>query len=779
MALIFLCLGWLGGTYLGVSYGSGAEREALLEAVSLWPAALASLGIFAAFLGRNDPRLRTTALALACAVLAIWRAFAAIPDTESAIPAAGVAAVRGTISDRPEPRDASLLLELDADGIQRDGVWQPGRLRVLIRTDRYAEWSFGDGLVAVGELRPATGPGYWTEHLARQGIHFTMDYPRLERIGAAGAAAPARALNALRDRLQDLCARLLPEPQASLLAGILVGGRASMPQAFRDALNSTSTGHLVAVSGFNVTVVAGATLFLARRFFARRRATLLAIAAVWAYSLLTGLPPSAARAAVMATMALASVLAGRDSDALSFLALSGAVMVGLYPFLLYDLGFQLSFLATAGLILLEPALRVLVAALPGPIGRAPGWLVASFTVTIAPLLATLPILATTFHTLSLVAPLTNLLLAPALPGLMASGTLAVGAAAVWEPIGRAIAPLAWAYLSYMVEVVVRTASLPAASVPVGTLGPIEIAGFYAVLIGIAVWPMPETRAARAALAAVASRVPCWTALGGAVALVSLIVLAGTARPDGNLRVYFLDVGEGDAVLIRSPMGHNVLVDGGPSPTAIEGALGARLPFLDRDLDAVVLTGYRQDRLAGLLEVARRHRIGLVLQPDRPVGGRQAIAWAELIAERQIPVERAEAGQRIDLGEGGYLDVAWASERGADEPALALRLVRGGVSLLLPGDLSGDAQRELAGSLPGRLEVLRVPGQGAAGALDGRLLRAASPRTAVISVAAGNRHGHPAEATLRLLGATTVFRTDRHGTVELVLGAGGYEVFTER
>jgi competence protein ComEC len=332
----------------------------------------------------------------------------------------------------------------------------------------------------------------------------------------------------------------------------------------------------------------------------------------------------------------------------------------------------------------------------------------------------------------------------------------------------------------MVGIVELTSVLPSASIPTGNLETLQAAVYYLVLLGLALWRFPELRALRDGLAALRGRVPGWAAFALAVTVAGILVLSLAARPDGRLHVYFLDVGHGDATLIRSPEGHGVLVDGGPSPVNLEGALGRRMGFLDRGLDAVVLTGYGQDRLAGLVEAARRHPVGLALEPGRPAGSRAAVAWAEVVAEKQIPVSRAEAGQRVGLGDGCYLEVVWVSPREAAEPSLALRLVANGVTVLLSGDLPAQAQQSLLQPSGNRLDVLRVPGQGAASALDERLARVAAPRVAVISVAANNRYGHPADTTLQLLRNSTVLRTDRHGTIELVIDQrGGYEVYTER
>ena len=777
MALVFLCLGWLVGLYLGLAAVAGASASdfPLLGEIVPWIVALVALALLAAVLGRNDRKLWVAALAAAMGVLGGGRVLAAVPQVDPLSGISGRVMLQGTVSGRPEPRDTTLLFTLEVDRIAWGASSRQLRGRVLVRTDRYGDWSYGDRVSAVGELRPVEATsGYWAAYLARQGIHATMEYPSLRLLERPKGTDIQRWVDGVRGRLDALCGRLLPEPQASLLAGILVGSRAAMPPDFRDALNATSTSHIVAVSGFNVTLVAGVALMVALRFLSRRKATLLAILLVWLYSLLTGLPPSAARAAIMATLALLAVLVGRGGDTLSFLCLSAAVMAGLEPGILYDLGFQLSFLATAGLVLLEPVLR-------GWLGCLPGWLAGSLSVTLAAQLATLPILVGNFHTISLISPLSNLLIAPALPWLMGTGGVTVALGAISEPLGQAGALFAWFYLTYLVEVIRWTAQLPGAGVPTGNLE-IDLAMlYYAMLLGIATWPLPEARGVRVAVSNLASRSQPLAVAAVLALTLGLAALSFSGRPDGRTHVYFLDVGQGDATLIRGPAGHQILVDGGSSPMAITSSLGRHVGLLDRGLDLVVLTGYDEDRLAGLLEVARRHPIGQVLAPASDEVGRAGRAWLDLLQERGVPMITAAAGQRIDLGGETRMEVLWAptGQQKGQPGAMAVRLEASGVGILLMGDLPKGVQPEVVRGRAERAEVLRLPSHGAAGSLDERFLQTVQPRLAVLSVRAGNRQDQPAQFTLDAPRGATLLRTDLHGTVEVAIGRDGYEVFIER
>lgn len=782
MELIFLSIGWLLGVFLGLNTNldrrdGGGELSGVvpLDGATLL-LALAALAVVAAGLGWKDRRLRITALAVAAGVLGISRGMALPPAADPISTWVGSwVAVEGVVADRPEVRDGYQSLLIEVDRVRGAGVVEPLSGRLLVRTDPHGDWMYGDRALVQGVLRPVDVEArFYAEFLRRRGVHSTLEYPNLRLLDRQSSPDLLRTIDGARTQLERACAELLPEPQASLLAGILVGSRAGMPADFRDALKATSTSHMVAVSGFNVSLVAGIAQAVALRLLARREATLLAVAAVWLYSILTGLPPSALRSALMTSMALSAILVGRGGDPLSFLLFSAALMVGHDPFMLYDLGFQLSFLATAGLVLLEPVLR-------SRLGRLPGWLASSLSVTMAAQLFTLPVLVESYHSLSLVSPLSNLLVTSVLPGLMLVGGVSVGLYSTWHPLGEILAPIAWLYLTYMVEAIRWTARLPLASVSTGEPAGWTVAIYYLLLLAISLWPLAEMKSARAAVAALASRMPRWLAVGGLATLASLMGLGLSARPDGRLHLYFLDVGHGDATLVRDAQGRWVLVDGGPSPTALMEALGRRQGFLDRGLDAVVLTGYGEDKLAGLLEVARRHPVGVVLQPGPPPTKGAGRAWAELAAERGLVVSQAAAGQSIPLGEDAKVEVIWVAgdDTQIGESTQLLMMAAGSVRVLLPGDIPRGTQASIASKVPRGVDLLRVPRHGAAGALDDGFLRAASPRAAVVAVDAQNRFGHPAESTLEQLRGATLLRTDRNGTVEMVIDGRGWELLTDR
>ncbi len=253
-------------------------------------------------------------------------------------------------------------------------------------------------------------------------------------------------------------------------------------------------------------------------------------------------------------------------------------------------------------------------------------------------------------------------------------------------------------------------------------------------------------------------------------------------PDQDLHVTFIDVGEGDAILIRTG-GFKVLVDGGPSPQAVTGYLGQALPFWDRYIDLVVSTHPHDDHLMGLIEVVRRYEVGGVLTTPYEYDTGVYREWRSGVKEKALPYVTARLGQEIRLGGEATLHVLHPGDgllrgTGSDpnNNSVVLRLVSGSFSALLTGDIERDAENELLRAQPEiRSTVLKVPHQGARTSLGQQLLEGVQPRLAILSTGRDNPFGHPAPETLDRLKDTEVYRTDLDGNIEIDWDGQSYRV----
>ena len=273
----------------------------------------------------------------------------------------------------------------------------------------------------------------------------------------------------------------------------------------------------------------------------------------------------------------------------------------------------------------------------------------------------------------------------------------------------------------------------------------------------------------------------WLILTVLVAVV-LAVVAWIYRPDDKVHVYFLDVGQGDATLIRQG-DVDILIDGGPSPQAIDNELGKHLPFWDRSIELVVMTHPHADHLAGLVEVLSRYEVGQVLYPDvsyaQPADYDEALfdEWLNLVTEKNIKSTLAQAYQELSVGDI-VIDVLnppatplSGTESDIDNNDVVLRISAREVSFLITGDLMREGEREVAYErrLP-QCSVLKVAHYGSDTSTTAEFLNVLMPQIAVISVGE-NDYGHPSTQVVdRLstrLGAGNVYRTDEDGTIELI------------
>lgn len=634
--------------------------------------------------------------------------------------------VVGVVVD--DPRDGGAGAQLLVDPASGYG-------RVLVRSRLPVEAAIGDAVDARGVLHlPARSADFDRRaYLAQRGAHLEMTAAELSVGHQAGGP---RAFPAwLRSTYRSAIGAVLPPPHAAVLVGIVLGDRSGVPRRLNQELIATGLVHLLVLSGLKVAVFARlAAAALAPLLGAR--APLPVAALIGVYALAGGATPAAVRAAAMGGVALLATAAGRPTHVWTSLAMTAAAMLGWRPEWVFDVGFQLSFLGTAAIILLTPGIEARLHFLPRPI-REP------FAVTCAAQLGTVPVMAQGFHVLSPVAPLANAAVLPLLAPVVAAGLL-LPALAVAPVVGQLAAmPLAFT-LTYVEHVAALLATVPAAAIPIPGFPPWGAVAYYGAGV--------------AAIAAVRQRGRRRTALALASVAVAAVV-AATQLPD-LLRpppeAAFFSVGDGQAVLLRGPNGL-VLIDGGPSPSALAGALGERMRPWERSLDALVITGAGQAEiggLAGLAPVARR-----VLVPRAPLEG---TAWRSVVYEqraRGATVSEIAAGDTFLLAGLSVEALApdprvLAGDRGA--AALALRIsYPSGRSVCVFGPLDLAAQVQAARRLTGRCDQLLVAGAGRSLPAP-ELLRIARPEALVVSSSGGRMARGLPEAIVR--------RTDQEGTI---------------
>jgi len=785
MTLIYLACAWMVGIYLG----------SLLHTPVWVVGAAAAACAIAAFALRGHTRSQSGSICLLIVCLGLWRYGLArpalVPGPLAEHNDQGKVTFRGLVTNEPVPRDRWANLHVSVYELKADSSWMPTRGKVLVQVPSYEPYRYGDQLEVSGVLKtPPDWEGFsYRTYLARQGIHSLLRYPRIQLL-ARDEGNPLRAvLHRLKRRTHGVITTMLPEPEAALLTGILLGSDEGIPSTLMDKFRITGTAHIIAISGFNITIISASLVKVFSRVLQRYLALVVAAGTIALYTVLVGADPPVVRAAIMGGLSALALVVGRRSDALTSLLAAAWCMTTWHPFTLWDVGFQLSFAASLGLILYGDRLKIWAEDMLSRVTsvdsaqQVVAVLNDSFLVTLAAQITTLPLVVYHFHHFSWLSLLSNLLILSVQPAIMYLGSTAAMLGLVWLGAGRLVGWVAWLFLTYTIRMVELTANWIDASASAHTIHPMVPLAYYAVL---ALYTLDSTRtliAPRAIWRWLRTGAVRKAGLATLIAALVLVWIAVGSLPDARLHVAFLDVGQGDAALIETPAGRRLLIDGGPSPATLLAALGRRLPFWDRRIDMIVLSHPHDDHLRGLLPLVERYQVQQVLVSDASRWSSAYEQWRQLLHDNRVPLLTVQHALEVSFSDGPVVQVVppvTADDSNIDETSLVVRLSWQDASFLFSGDLEAAGLLKVGNAgWPLACTILKVPHHGSDEAVSEELLTAVNPDLTVISVGADNRFGHPGADTLAQLerAGVQVLRTDEVGTVEITTDGKQYWVHT--
>jgi competence protein ComEC len=715
---------------LAVAFSAGIATTSWLPPRMVWP--LCGLAIGASLVALLARRLAAATATLLLAVFALGTLRAAppplAPDHIAHLPLPLQAAVVGRLAASPVPAPGRVRLLMDVE--QVDDERRSGRLHISAYGEP-VELAVGQRVRILARLRAPTGfrnPGGfdYVARLARDGIHVTGS-AQTASLAALDAPAPPWHERVRRRAVRAIDAAL-PPASAALLSGLLVGERRALPPEIDEGFRRAGVTHVLAVSGFNVAIVASAVFLLARLSgLGRRAAAASAGVIVLGFGAVVGPQPSVVRAVVMAVLVLAALIIDRDTEVLNSLAGAALLILAVRPNDLLEPGFQLSFAATAGIVLAPHPRNVVLGAL---------------TISAAAQAAVLPITLWHFHQVSLVGLVANLAVVPLAAVATIVGLAAAALAFVWEAAAQIAFDALWPTLLALRAVVAVASAVPGALVYLPAPPPVATVCYAgALVLGALAWRVRtlDPRGARRMGAAA----------GGALAVAFAVAAWPLVRPtDGRLRVAILDVGQGDAVVVESPDGRALVIDAGPGgPGRLDAGERVVAPYLwwrgYLRIAATIVTHEHADHAGGMAAVRARF------------AGAEEWTAADVTARPRAL--------------GGALLTAWQSAEATrpNDRALVMRVDYGAASFLLTSDIPGATERALlADGMSVRTTVLKVAHHGARDATTGPFLAAAVPAVAAISVGARNAYRHPDPAVLARLetARARVLRTDRDGAL---------------
>jgi competence protein ComEC len=691
-------------------------------------------------------------------------------DAGALMPPAGTRiALRGYVAAVPRRSDGIVRVRVET---------RRGRLAIEA-PEPVPDLPIGAEVSAAGTI--TVPPPWLRDNLRLNGAGRILRAARIELTGGRRGGAKGR-IDLVRSRAEGALGRGMPEEQAALARGFVLGEDDRIPPDTKTAFQRSGLAHHLAVSGENVVLLAvlAAPLLAALGIPLRARLVWL-LALIALYVPLAGGGASIQRAGVMGAAAVVATLAGRPASRIYALLLAVAVTLGLNPRASSDVGWQLSFAAVAGIFVFGAPLRDLLVARLGDGGWRRG-LADGVAVTVAATLATAPLMAHHFEAISATSLLANVL---ALPAVAPAMWLGMVVAALGQLPAVPVEPLNWLnslLLAYIGQVAEWMGSPRWALVALPMSSWTSVLAAYAALLagGLALRRWAAGRQGLQARARARLRHPLRV---GVAVLTALAVVASSGflgagagvRPLVGLRVSILDIGQGDAILLQPADGAPLLVDGGPPGDDLRAKLG---DLGAGSLAAAVVTHDQSDHAGGIEELLGSLPVHRLVYGEV---GRRLIDRARAVGA--VPTRVAEGSE---LRSGSLrLEVLWPPREllgGArpEDPNIEclVLLARWRHFEML---LTADAEAEAVPLDPGPLDVLKVAHHGSADAGLAGLLDRTAPRLAVISVGADNPYGHPAPSTLATLGAdhVPVLQTDLDGTLTIEVGRMGAQIEVQR
>lgn len=763
----------------------------------LLPLALATWGAAAVGLGISPGRAVVTAVLLLVAGLVVRRVRPTARTAAAARVVAGAvtvgagalvvsslhggAAHAGPVPELARERaEVRTELVLTSDPALHEGKFAPfvvtratarevtgrgstARIRTPVLVIGDVSWSrlhLGDRVSTRGRLAVATGPDI-------AGVLSAHGQPEL----LAGAGWLFRGVGRMREALVDSVRPLRPAERA-LVPALVDGDDSAMPDHVVEDFQTTGLTHLLAVSGANLTLVLAFVVLVGRWCGVRARGLpVLGGVAVVGFVLLARPEPSVLRAAAMGVVALVGTTAGGRGRGVRALCLAVLVLVLVDPWLARSVGFLLSTLATAGILLLSPSWSHALSR------WLPKLLADAVAVPLAAQIVCTPVIAAISGQVSLIAVAANVLVAPAVGPATVLGLIGGLISLMSVPVGQLIGRLAGLAAGWIVWVSGRGSDFSGASVgwPVGGLAIVFLTGLCVVAIVVT----PSVLRRRSAVFAVS----------GAMVLLIAHPVPWLGWPPKDWVMVICDVGQGDGLVLNAGSGVAVVVDAGPDPQLMDRCLD-RLHV--RQVALVVLTHFHADHVDGLTGVLDGRQVAEIEVSPLPDPPDRAENVARAAAANDVPVTTATYGERRSVG-----DLSWTvlgpmqdaprsavartgAEGSAPNNASVVMLVEvRGYRFLLSGDAEPEEESDLLRSgVDLKADVYKVAHHGSANQ-DPDFVFATRAALAVVSVGADNDYGHPSGQTLgllRQLGAQ-VYRTDQDGDIVICVTTGGLTVST--
>lgn len=723
----------------------------------------------------------------------------------------GKVTVEGIVIESPLSYTDKNILIVRCLRVIKDNSYIPvsGNIRLAVPepiTFQYGDFiRFHSTLKSIHNFNNPGGFDY-EHYLNLQGIYatgFVADSSGIVLLRQNSASPIRSKLESFRLYLKKIIYNNAASPQREIIEAMTLGNQNAIPSDVRDNFNKTGTSHILAISGLHIGMVAATAFFfvllilkssqyMMLRFNIIKLAAIAAFFMVLTYAFIAGMGVTVLRSTLMALIFLMALISGKQKDLYNTLALAGLIILVLSPEALFDISFQLSFMAVLAMIYIVPRFSDLSfsqhAILPSwgqPIIRH---IYLAIIVCCAATIGTLPLIMYYFNRVSSVTIIANLISVPLLGTVALAISMFFILSAFFSPlIAGYFIKLASLLVQISVDIINKLAALSWSSFNTPKPNLIEIAVFY--LFIILVIQFIDARKKRTTPNEFSPRrflILKYLLITAVVFFAAdIIYFIAKDKLSSDLKITVIDVGQGNSTLVRFPGGQNMLIDGGGfSDSAFDTGKSVLAPFLFHErisnVDTAVLSHPHPDHLLGLIHIINNFHIQQIWKSGLPVDSETFPNWEKAIHLNHIKIHQLSNKSPEKIFNDVRINVLWPPNYSAQEAnnfsydevndsSLVLKITFGTISFLIPGDISDDVEMQLIKSgVDLRSDVLVVPHHGSGSSSSAEFLKAVACRYAIVSAGKANVFHHPHPSTLQRYkeAGVNIFRTDRDGAITL-------------
>ena len=678
-------------------------------------------------------------------------------------------------------------------------------LILSINKNKNIELEYGDKILIKGEfVEPSESRNYggfdYKEYLKSIKIHGTIKADSIEILAKNSNNLIFTFANNINLKIKENIKKLIPEKYSAIFTGLILGDTSKVEEEVNEDFKIANISHVLAISGMHITYIVMGIEFVLKKGIGKRKTRIITIIILVIYMFITGFMPSVVRSSIMGIIMLISKLIYRKNDIWTSISLSLLILLIYNPFLILNVGLQLSYLGTIGIVCFNKnvynflrKLKIRNKKIKYRINRKfilfMDKIKEMLSVTLSAQIVILPILLFNFNILGIYFFISNILVSIIIGPIIIVGFVCILISFVSIEITKILS----IFMSVGIQILISISEishLPFSKIYIPTPKVWQIVSYYICVIVINRIYIafnlknPDFTSIRirnlVALLKFKFRQNRNKVLKVLIVLVSLVFILNTI-PE-KLKIHFVDVGQGDCTFITTPQNKTILIDGGGSMSEeYDVGKSTLLPYiLDRGytkLDYVFISHFDQDHVGGILTILEELRVGQVYISKQEQDSENYQKFLKIVEDKKIKVKVLKQGDCLKIEKNLYFDILWPIEEQIQENvlnnnAMVMKLRYGKFSMLFTGDIEAIAEEKILdfykekGESILKSDVLKVAHHGSKTSTTQSFFEKVNPKICLIGVGKNNMFGHPTTEVLERINGTKIYRTDENGEIIL-------------